>query len=74
MREQLLARMRSLGSLQPPAEATACLEVSTCCRGANCMNKCAWLAGLPSHRRCDINVHVTQGTGHGMLLLLSPWR
>lgn len=27
MREQLLARMRSLGSLQPPAEATACLEV-----------------------------------------------
>ena len=28
MREQLLARMRSLGSLQPPAEATACLEVS----------------------------------------------
>ena len=29
MREQLLARMRSLGSLQPPAEATACLEVSS---------------------------------------------
>lgn len=27
MREQLLARLRSLGSLQPPAEATACLEV-----------------------------------------------
>ena len=27
MREQLLARMRSLGSLAPPAEATACLEV-----------------------------------------------
>jgi len=27
MREQLLARMRSLGSLQPPPEATACLEV-----------------------------------------------
>ncbi len=30
MREQLLARMQSLGSLQPPAEATACLEVSRC--------------------------------------------
>lgn len=29
MREQLLARMRSLGSLAPPAEATACLEVSS---------------------------------------------
>ncbi|EFN51830.1 hypothetical protein CHLNCDRAFT_54824 [Chlorella variabilis] len=26
MREQLLARMRSLGSLQPPVEANACLE------------------------------------------------
>ena len=33
MREQLLARMRSLGSLQQPAEATACLEVSYSCRG-----------------------------------------
>lgn len=28
MREQLLARMRSLGSLQPPVEANACLEVN----------------------------------------------
>ena len=27
MRDQLLARMRSLGALQPPAEATQCLEV-----------------------------------------------
>ena len=26
MREQLTARMRSLGSLAPPAEATACLD------------------------------------------------
>lgn len=46
MREQLLARMRSLGSLQPPAEATACLEVSPCRahrRHASWVLEAAWL-------------------------------
>lgn len=44
MREQLQARMRSLGSLQPPAEATACLEVSghgSLCVFASCFSTAA---------------------------------
>ncbi|PRW20681.1 Transmembrane 209 [Chlorella sorokiniana] len=46
MREQLLARMRSLGSLQPPAEATACLEAVNAYQRLSALLRGEYPAGL----------------------------
>lgn len=51
MREQLLARMRSLGNLQPPAEAAACLEVGVTCAALPRLGMGGWLGCSSGYSR-----------------------